>query len=193
MTAARREERRRKEVQKVSLFDRIFPPEHIVLENGHSVDRPRSRTPWILGTLLIVIVISMKMTGFDFSIIVNRANQLTVILGQIFQPNFAYFPKIIEPLMETIKMSIVGTFIGCLIGLPMAIIGSSNINRNRPLLLIVRFILSILRSIPTLIYASVLALVFGLGTFAGTIAIIIFTVGIVAKMLYESDGAEQQT
>ena len=31
-----------------------------------------------------------------------------------------------------------------------------------------------------------LALVFGLGTFAGTLAIIIFTVGIVAKMLYES-------
>ena len=142
--------------------------------------------PLILGSLLVVIIISLRMTGFDFSVIINRARELTVILGQIFQPNFSYFPSIVRPLIETIKMSILGTVIGCLIGLPLAILASSNINHNKPSLLAIRFILSIMRSVPTLIYASVLALVFGLGTFAGTLAITIFTVGIVAKMLYES-------
>jgi len=83
-------------------------------------------------------------------------------------------------------MSIVGTLLGCLIGLPLAIFSSSNINRNRFTLSICRFILSIIRSIPTLIYALVFSLVFGLGTFAGTVAIAFFTLGIVAKMLYES-------
>ena len=34
--------------------------------------------------------------------------------------------------------------------------------------------------------ASICALVFGLGTFAGTVAIVIFTFGVVTKMLYES-------
>lgn len=173
-------------VKKAPLFDRIFKPEHIVLENGHTVDRPRSRTPWILAAFVIVIAISMQATGFDFSVILQRFEQFFVILGQIFRPNFSYFSKVWPSLLETIKMSILGTIIGCLIGLPLAILGSSNINHNKPLLLIIRFILSVLRSIPTLIYASVLALVFGLGTFAGTLAIIIFTVGIVAKMLYES-------
>ena len=173
-------------IKKPPLFDRLFKPEHIVLENGHSVDRPRSRMPLILGSLLVVIIISLRMTGFDFSVIINRARELTVILGQIFQPNFSYFPNIVRPLIETIKMSILGTVIGCLIGLPLAILASSNINHNKPSLLAIRFILSIMRSVPTLIYASVLALVFGLGTFAGTLAITIFTVGIVAKMLYES-------
>jgi phosphonate transport system permease protein len=172
--------------KKTKLFDRIFKPEHIVLNNGHTVDRPKSRMPLILICLLIVIIISMKMTGFDFGIIVRRSKELPVILGQIFHPKFAYFPKVIKPLIETIKMSIIGTIIGCLIGLPLSILASTNINRNKPSLLVCRFILSIMRSVPTLIYASVLALVFGLGTFAGTLAIVVFTVGIVAKMLYES-------
>ncbi len=173
-------------VRKTPLFDRVFKPEHIVLDNGNSVDRPRSRMPLILICLLVVIIISMKMTGFDMGIIVSRAAQLTVILGQIFHPNFSYFPSVITPLIETIKMSILGTVAGCAIGLPLSILASSNINSNRPSLLVIRFILSIMRSVPTLIYASVLALVFGLGTFAGTLAITVFTIGIVAKMLYES-------
>ncbi len=173
-------------VRKTPLFDRVFKPEHIVLDNGNSVDRPRSRMPLILICLLAVIIISMKMTGFDMGIIVSRAAQLTVILGQIFHPNFSYFPNVITPLIETIKMSILGTVAGCAIGLPLSILASSNINSNRPSLLVIRFILSIMRSVPTLIYASVLALVFGLGTFAGTLAITVFTIGIVAKMLYES-------
>ena len=43
-----------------------------------------------------------------------------------------------------------------------------------------------MRTLPTLVIASICALIFGLGTFAGTVAITIFTFGIVTKMLYES-------
>ena len=95
--------------QKLPLFDRIFRPEHIVLENGHSIDRPRSRMPLILICLAAVIIISMRATGFSFSILIERGNQLTVILGKIFHPDWSYFPKLISPLIETIKMSIIGT------------------------------------------------------------------------------------
>ncbi len=172
---------------KVSIFDRVFKPETITLDNGHSVDRPRSRVPLIMLCLLAVIYISIKATGFDLRVIIERANQLTVILGQILTPNWKFIPaKVIEPLLDTIKMSIVGTIIGCGLGLPIAVIASSNINKNRPSLLIVRLFLAITRSIPTLIYALIFALIFSLGAFAGTIAIALFTLGIVAKMLYES-------
>jgi phosphonate transport system permease protein len=51
---------------------------------------------------------------------------------------------------------------------------------------VVRFILALIRTLPTLIIALACALIFSLGTFAGTVAIAIFTFGIVAKMLYES-------
>lgn len=172
---------------KLPLFDRVFKPERIVLENGHSVDRPKSRIPLILLCLAIVIWISIYATGFSLSTIVKRASELTVILGQIFTPNWSYVPqKVIPPLLETIKMSVAGTFIGSVIGLPLAVFASSNINHNKPTLLFVRLVLAVIRSVPTLIYALIFALIFSLGAFAGTVAIALFTLGIVAKMLYES-------
>lgn len=171
---------------KVALFDRIFKPQHIVLSNGHEVDRPRSRTPLIVICLLIVIVISIQLTGFDLQIIITRFYQLKAILGKIFHPQWSYYTKVIGPLFDTIKMSMLGSVVGCLLALPFAVVASSNVNRNRPSLLAVRFLLSIVRTFPTLIIANVCALIFGLGTFAGTVAISIFTFGVVSKMLFES-------
>lgn len=176
----------RHKVEKVPLFDRILKPEHIVLPNGHSVDRPRSRLPFILTILCIAIFIAAKSTGFDFKILFNRIGQLGVILSKIFQPNWSFFKKVIPPLIGTIKMSIVGTVVGCVLALPMSIFASSNINKNRPSLLLIRLIISIVRSLPAIVYAYFFVLVFGLGTFAGSLAIAFFTFGIVAKMLYEN-------
>lgn len=173
-------------VRKAPLFDRIFKPEHITLENGHSVDRPRSRGPLIAAVLVAVVWISLRVTGFDFSILVQRGHELGVILSQIFQPDFSYFPKVIGPLIDTIRMSLLGTILGCLIALPLAIFASSNINHNKAVVAVLRFILAVIRSVPTLIIANIFALMYGLGTFAGFLAIMIFTIGVVAKMLYES-------
>lgn len=173
-------------MKKVSLFDRIFKPEHIVLSNGHTVDRPQSRVPFIACAVLIVIAISIMLTGFDLRIIVERFYQLHAILGKIFQPDFSYFNKVVGPLVDTIKMSLMGSVVGCLLALPFAILASSNINKNRIVLGAIRFILGMIRTIPTLILASMFALVFGFGTFAGTVAIVFFTFGVVGKMLFES-------
>ena len=83
-------------------------------------------------------------------------------------------------------MSILGTVIGCALALPVAVLSSTNIDKNRAIVSVLRFILALIRTLPTLVIALVCALIFGLGTFAGTLAISIFTFGIVAKMLYES-------
>lgn len=171
---------------KSSLFDRIIKPEVVVLENGHEVKRPRSRMPLIIICLLIVLAFSIKMTGFDIGIIIKRFNQLGVILGKIFQPDFTFFPKVIGPLIDTIKMSLLGTIIGCTLALPIAILSSANINKNRIVLSLCKFLLAIVRTLPTIIIATIAALIFSLGTFAGTVAITIFTFGVVGKMLFES-------
>ena len=168
------------------LFDRVFRPETITLSNGHTVERPRSRTPLIAAIVVLVLGLSIRVTGFDLGIIARRANQLTKILAQIFQPDASFFSKVTGPLWDTIKMSIMGSVIGSLLALPYAVAASANINRSGPLLAVLRFLLNIVRTLPTLVIASICALIFGLGTFAGTVAITIFTFGIVTKMLYES-------
>jgi phosphonate transport system permease protein len=83
-------------------------------------------------------------------------------------------------------MSLLGTIVGCLIALPIAILSSSNIIHSKVVISILRILLAVVRSVPTLVIANICALTFGLGTFAGFLAITIFTIGVVAKMLYES-------
>ena len=48
---------------KTPLFDRIFKPEIITLENGHTVTRPRSRTP-----LIALLVIYAVFCGIQFTL-----------------------------------------------------------------------------------------------------------------------------
>lgn len=171
---------------RVPLFDRIFKPQVITLQNGHSTLRPRSRTPLIVLCLLLALGWAIRMTGFDLSILAERGHEMLYILTRLFQPKWEFFPKVIQPLVDTIKMSILGTVIGCVLALPFAVLSSSNIVHSKPVISVVRFILAVIRTLPTLIIALVCALIFSLGTFAGTVAIAIFTFGIVAKMLYES-------
>ena len=148
---------------KETLFDKIFKPEVITLANGHTVRRPRSRTPLIVVLLVLAIVWALKMTGFDFAEVIQRFSKLLDLLKKILHPNWEFFPKVIQPLVDTIKMSIMGTVIGCAVALPIAVLASSNINRSGVIVSIFRFILALVRTLPTLVIAS-----------------------IVAKMLYES-------
>ena len=176
---------------KTPLLDRIIKPRTITLPNGHTVQKPVSRAPFITVIVLAVIFISAKVTGFDF--IINRGYQLGYILGRIFHPNWSYFggdaantAKLFNALFDTIKMSIMGSVIGATLALPIAVLSSTNINKNGFVVWFLRILLMIIRTLPTLIIAKFAALIFGLGTFAGTMAIIVFTFGVVAKMMYES-------
>ena len=171
---------------KLTWFDKIFKPQLITIPNGHTVLRRRSRVPLILLLLFIAILLSLKMTGFDLKIIITRFDKLVDLFVKLFHPKWSFFEKVVGPLVDTIKMSILGTVIGCLLALPVAILSSTNICKNIVIVSVLRFILALIRTLPTLVIALVCALVFGLGTFAGTLAIAIFTFGIVAKMLYES-------
>ena len=181
-----------------ALFDRIFKPKTIALSNGHTVEKPMPRGPFIAAALIAVVVISARMTGFNFATIIQRGGQLGYIIGRIFHPDWSYFRgfwmeadrantmKLMDALLDTIKMSIMGSMIGATIALPVAVLASTNINKNRFVVWFLRILLMIIRTLPTLIIAKFASLIFGLGTYAGTVAIIVFTFGIVAKMMYES-------
>ena len=171
---------------KLTWFDKIFKPQVITLANGHSTIRRRSRAPIIAALVLLAIILSLRMTGFDLGLIICKFDKLMDLMVKLFHPKWSFFDKVTRPLVDTIKMSILGTVIGCALALPVAVLSSTNIDKNRVIVSVLRFILALIRTLPTLVIALVCALIFGLGTFAGTLAISIFTFGIVAKMLYES-------
>ena len=176
---------KRQKAAKTPLFDRIFPPK--VMQVGeHTVKKPRTRAYLITAVLVAIVWGSVILVDFDFKVFFRNLHQLTVILAKVFNPDWSYFSKVIPPLLDTIKMSVMGSAIGSLMALPFAVLSSTNIMHSGPLVAVLRVVLNIVRTLPTLVIASICALIFGLGTFAGTVAITIFTFGVVAKMLYES-------
>lgn len=157
-----------------------------ILEDGTVVLEPFSKTPAIFAVLLALTTISWIVTGVDLIKFFTNLDEFFVVLQlMVTQFDFSYRHEVYQPLIDTIQMSILGSFLGAAFALPAALLASSNINKNKAVLGITRFLLSILRTFPVLVYALFLAFIFYYGTLPGTIAITIFTFAIMSKMLYE--------
>ena len=170
----------------MSLYDRLFKPRRYTLPSGAVVEEKRSRAPLIILIVLVLGAISVKITGFDFAVLVKKGSKFFDILKAMFPPNTAYLSKIWQPLWDTIKMSFLGSFVGAVLAIPFAIAAASNIVTNRVVVFIVRLFLSLVRTLPTLVCALIATYIFGLGTMAGTCAIAVFTFAYVASSCLRS-------
>mgnify|MGYP001778101188 FL=1 len=169
----------------MKLYDRILPPRVLELPNGKQILKYRSRAPlWALAVALLT-ALSVKVTGFDMGILAARIREFFVILGEMLPPDWGYLSQVWQPLFDTIKMSLLGSAIGSLLVVPFAMLASTNIIRSRLVVSAVRLLLSIIRTLPTLVTALIATYIFGLGTLAGTTAIAIFTFAYIGKILYE--------
>ena len=148
----------------MSLYDRIFKPHVYTLADGTAVEEKRSRAPLILLVLIALTVLSVRITGFDLAVLVKKGSKFFDILKAMFPPNTAYLGKIWQPLWDTIKMSILGSFVGAVLAVPFAVAAASNIVTNRVVVFLVRLFLSLVRTLPTLVCALIATYIFGLGT-----------------------------
>ena len=169
----------------MNILDKMFPPKKITLNSGKEILQPRSMMPIILLAFAIATYISVQMTGFEFAVLIERGDEFFKYIRDMFPPQVSYLPKIWEPLFDTIKMSLIGSVLGSLLAVPIAILAASNIVKNPIVLWITRVFLSLVRTLPTLVVALIATYVLGLGTLAGTTAITIFTFAYIGKLLYE--------
>lgn len=96
-----------------------------------------------------------------------------------------YLAEIRERLLETIKLALAATLVGSTIALPFVLVAAGNLAARRVYAL-GRAFLNLLRTIPDLVLASLLAAAFGLGPLPGLLALIFFTFGVVAKLLSDT-------
>jgi phosphonate transport system permease protein len=177
----------------------IFIPEQIEINDGILVSPPKSVTPYVTIGFVFVLYFAVQATNFSLIVLFQKLfgvgygnyeyRPLTAwsyLTTYYFPIDYGYWTEVISPLLETIQMSFLGSFIGSALALPAAFFASSNINKNKFLLVFTRSILSVFRTLPIIIYAALFVLVLGKGAFPGTLAITVFTFSIVAKMLFEN-------
>lgn len=169
----------------MNALDKILPPKVYELEDGSKVYEKRSRLIIIIPIFVMLLYLSIKATGFDLTLLIKNFKQFEYIISRIFQPNFLYLPKAIDPLLETIKMSLLGSFLGAFLSLPFAYLASSNMMQNNFVNWIIKLLFSIMRTIPTIVNALIATFIFGFGALAGTVAIFIFSFSYVGKLTFE--------
>ena len=94
----------------------------------------------------------------------------------------AYVPAVIETVLFAVAATYLSTALSFLFGLLM----SDKTNPITPLRLLCRGIISFLRNVPVLVWASILVYMFGVGEIVGLLALIIATLGFLSRSYAES-------
>jgi phosphonate transport system permease protein len=124
--------------------------------------------------------------GFDVGAIFADITRGREILRDVFRPDFAFFPRTVEPMLETIRMAVIASTIGCGVALPIAFLASRVTAPNRIILAVDRGILNVLRALPDLLYAMVFVSAVSVGPLAGILALVLFDIAVTAKLLSET-------
>jgi phosphonate transport system permease protein len=107
-------------------------------------------------------------------------------LARAWPPDLQRLPSLMRALVETFQMAIVGTLVGCLLSLPLAIVAARGLVGNRATELAARAIISFFRTIPDLVWALIFVIAVGLGPFAGTLALVVDTIGFCGRFFAEA-------
>lgn len=141
-----------------------------------------------LGIILIVALVyiwAWRGLQIDAAVFENAAEYFKVFIGDFIPPNWSVLDIAIEALIKTVQMSILGTTIGAIISLPIAIASSHNL-APRWLHWSASFLQNVIRSVPSIVLALIFVAVVGLGEIAGTLAVSVYTIGYLAKFYQEA-------
>lgn len=105
------------------------------------------------------------------------------LLIRMFHPKYDMAIKV--ALKETVEMSVYGSLCGLFISIPFIFITAENIAPIKKVSTLLNNIFSIIRTIPSLIWAAILVSIFSIGKFSGTVALSIIAFLMSQKLLRE--------
>lgn len=156
---------------------------------GLPLPPPRSwSTPLLLVGLLALVLGSFATLQLELkAFFAPEALRTTLeFLSGFAPPDMApaFLRKTLLAALETLSMSALGTLLAVVAGLLLALPASGR--WGAPPRAAVRLILNVLRSIPELVWASLLLVAAGLGPFAGTLALAAHTSGVLGRLFADA-------
>jgi len=152
-----------------------------------SISNPRRGkriATWML-LIVIIVVCSLYINVTPYQLFVGLP-EMGVLLKEMFPPDWSYLPTIWAPTLQTIKIAVAGTILGAIPAIPAALFSANNITPYKGVSLPMRTLLNLVRTVPDLLFAAIFVAVFGIGPFAGMLALLFFSFGIIAKLTYET-------
>ena len=149
---------------------------------------------WLVYALLVAIaIVSLNNVGLlDISRLARGVGNTLVFARDLVPPNPAVLPTVSRAMLETFQIAFVGTLLGFLLSLPLALLASRNL--LSPLVTSpTKVVLGVVRTVPSLVWALLFVIALGLGPGAGALAIAFYTVGYLGKLYYETfEGVDKE-
>ncbi|MFC0270542.1 phosphonate ABC transporter, permease protein PhnE [Metabacillus herbersteinensis] len=145
----------------------------------------RQMTVTMSVIMILYLISAIKTESFVTELFYGFEN-IMMMVGQLFPPNPNYAQAVWPKLIETLHMAIIATTVAIVLCVPLSLLAANNVTSNKYLYNSVRMFLNILRTIPDIILAVIFVGLFGIGVFPGILALIIFSLGILAKLISET-------
>jgi phosphonate transport system permease protein len=150
---------------------------------------PRSWSGWAFGIGLTALVVAsfatLPLKWADF-FTTDAVHSVVEFLHGFVPPETSsgFLRKTAIATGETLAMSALGTLLAVVGGMLLAIPGAGRFGRAPRAA--IRGLLNVLRSIPELVWASILLIAAGLGPFAGTMALAAHTAGVLGRLFADA-------
>jgi hypothetical protein len=130
-----------------------------------AAERELLRGRWMrLAVLALIVVGACEFTGlFDPARLAEGLPAIAKIGGEMMPPDFTRWQAWLRPLLDTLAMSVAGTFMAIMLSLPLAVLAASTTTPNAAVYRVARFALNLLRAIPELIMGILLVAAVGFG------------------------------
>lgn len=153
---------------------------------------PRLRRPSAWAFALLVPVVALLVHGYqedaklDPSTLADGVGRLGDFLADAFPPDLDRLEAILRSLLLTFEMALLGTIIGVILSLPVALAAASNTTPHRVAYGVSRAFISLCRTIPDLVWGLIFVVAVGLGPQAGVLAIAVDVMGFCGRFFAES-------
>ena len=136
-------------------------------------------------SFLFLVVIASYGTDVSVKQILTRGDRFFDILVSMVPPDLHFASQVLHPLAATLRMSLAGSCLGTCLGLILALWANAYTNPYTLPRLALKLFIHLFRCVPTVLLALMCTFLFGLGTFAGTVAITLSTTAVLARLGYE--------
>ncbi|WP_337617296.1 PhnE/PtxC family ABC transporter permease [Acidaminococcus timonensis] len=142
----------------------------------------RWRKRWLL---LLLLAAAWQETGASLLVLAEGGSRFLDILEAMVPPDPRYVGQVLYPLAATIRMSVLGSVLGTLLGFMGALLANRWTDPCPFLRVPFKLQIQLLRTVPALILALFCTFLVGLGTLAGTLALTVYAFGVMTRLGYE--------
>lgn len=147
--------------------------------------------PGLMPSALFVLFVgffawSLSRAGISIPDLIDGIPAMGVIASEMVPPATDRFLPMLNSVLTTFQMALVGAAIGVVLSLPIAVLAARNLSPHPVVYSAARGLVSFMRTVPDLAWALFFVASVGLGPFAGTLALVVDTIGFCGRFFAES-------